>query len=754
MPSLRSPDKQAALTSQTDLAPNAGADIGALFDALIDAAPALIGNRRLFQSLDWKKAEPDQIRRLFSRLQAASKPVPLWFLSILVVAGHPLPEQHKSSAARDILILNALNPRSLDRATSQIENVVVSALARELCDLADLQQVDPDIAAAAVKRLRHLRMTDEACRLALATWQIAPQGLRSVRSQLDHYVAKFPIVRARIAGVSTTEPFAQALLPAFALHSQRVEAREAEFGTIVSELLQPVPGVDVLMVMLDPLSLLDRSWRTPANELAGRAQARLNELSNALEHYAVSSPAQLVLNTVPHLPEPDLGYVDTHHPAGVASAIRRFNAQLSELASRHANIRLVDTDLALASLAPAERFDERMWFVGRIAFSGAAAQTLAQAFADAYLADKVSSPVKVVAIDFDNTLWGGVFGDDGVEHLVCGDDAPGNAFKAFQNECLRLKSQGKLLVALSKNNPDAISAFSQHPDMLLRKEDFAATAINWQPKPENIAKLAKELNLGLDSFLFLDDSPHERDAMRRMCPQVFVPEMPADPAERPSWLRSLRRTWSTGLTSEDAARTAMYIAERKARSLQEKATSYEDYLMQLGQILEVEPLTTATLPRVAQLHQRTNQFNTTTRRYTETDLSSFLQNPQKWCVFLARARDRFGDHGIIAASVVRVDELEAKIESFVMSCRVLARQIETAFLGAMIEQLTDTGVQTVNARYLPTAKNGLVQDLYPSHGFEPDECDETEGEGTTWTWRAQQHQVPNSAYVDVRWRHP
>src|SRR4029078_10700681 len=163
-------------------------------------------------------------------------------------------------------------------------------------------------------------------------------------------------------------------------------------------------------------------------------------------------------------------------------------------------------------------------------------------------------PVKVVAVDFDNTLWGGVFGDDGIDKLACGDDFPGNAFKAFQRDCLRLKAQGLLLVGLSKNNPDAIDVFVKHPGMALKAEDFAATPINWEPKPDNIRRLARELNLGLDSFLFLDDSPHEREAMRRMCPEVFVPEMPADPALRPGWLRALRCTWPVRITSEDARR--------------------------------------------------------------------------------------------------------------------------------------------------------------------------------------------------------
>jgi len=239
--------------------------------------------------------------------------------------------------------------------------------------------------------------------------------------------------------------------------------------------------------------------------------------------------------------------------------------------------------------------------------------------------------------------------------------------------------------------------------------------------------------------------------MRRMCPEVYVPEIPADTSERASWLRSLQRTWTTGITAEDAARANMYAAERQAHALRETASSYQDYLAQLGQVLEVEKLGKATLPRVAQLHQRTNQFNLTTRRFEETDLASFLAEPETARVYLARVRDRFGDHGITVAAVVLVAGTEASMESFVMSCRVIARQIETAFLGAVIEDLVSLGVDTVTAIYLPTSKNAMVEGFYPSHEFQS--CSPANGR-STWLWRKATSQVPHSNFVNVKWSRP
>jgi len=476
----------------------------------------------------------------------------------------------------------------------------------------------------------------------------------------------------------------------------------------------------------------------------------MEQLIDGVETYCRTNVRPLIINTLPCLPAPELGYVDASEASGSAASIRRFNGLICASASRHSQLRVVDADLAMSSIAPTQRFDEKFWFYGRIAYSNEANEALANAFAEAAIAGKSVAPIKVVALDFDNTLWGGVYGDDGIERLACGDDPPGNAFKAFQNECLRLKAQGKILVAVSKNNPDAIAVFSQHGGMLLREEDFSATAINWEPKPDNLRRLAAELALGLDSFMFLDDSPHEREAMRQMCPEVHVPEMPADVSQRAMWLRSLRRAWTVGTTAEDAVRAQLYATKQKARALQESASSYDDYLGQLEQVLEVEYLGEPTLPRVAQLHQRTNQFNLTTRRFDESDLAAFLAGPDAHLGYLARVRDRFGDHGITVAAIVRLAESRASIESFVMSCRVIARQIETAFLGAVVEDLVARGIETIAAVHLPTAKNGMVSDFYPRHGFKRQPSED----GSAWVWHKTTDQIPQSPHIAVEWRNP
>jgi FkbH-like protein len=251
----------------------------------------------------------------------------------------------------------------------------------------------------------------------------------------------------------------------------------------------------------------------------------------------------------------------------------------------------------------------------------------------------------------------------------------------------------------------------------LKSDDFVATAINWEPKPDNIRRLAADLGLGLDSFVFLDDSPQEREAMRRICPSVRVPEMPADPARRPLWLRSLACTWPLRLTDEDARRSEMYVAERKGREFKESVHDYEQYLAGLQQKLIIEPVTSRTLARAAQLHQRTNQFNLTNRRLSESEINAFMTDERRGLGLVGQVCDRFGDLGIVLAACLSLDEATARIESFVMSCRVIGRQIEAAFLETLKAHLAGKGVKRIVGSYCPTAKNAIVRDLYPSMGF-------------------------------------
>lgn len=723
----------------------AASPLAPLVDAVVDNAPALLRARMLLPAMDWRQASAAQVERLLQRLAEARMQLPAHLARDLVCAGHALGADATAKLPPELAALSALNAHA-DTAP------LPEALQHSLTERASAAPLDPVIVKAIATSVTRRGATDLACRIALAQWPHAADVWRGLGAAGKAYVAALPEVRLRLAGFSTTELLAQALRPAFAARGLQAVVDVAPYGSAVAELMQPASpeadaSPDALLIQLDAEALVGGDWRGGAAQVREAFERRLEDLCGALANRARQSQAPILVNTLPSAVAPALGHVDLIHAAGAAAMIRHANQRLAETAADLSNLHLVDADVALAVLSPDQRSEAKLWFYGRMAFTEAASRLIADAFAAAWQARR-RGPVKVVALDFDNTLWGGVYGDDGIERLQCGDDFPGNAFKAFQQEALRLKAQGCVLVGLSKNNADAIDVFARHPGMVLRAEDLAASAINWDPKPDNIRRIASDLNLGLDSFLFLDDSPHERAAMRRMCPEVEVPELPDDPARRPQWLRTLARTWPLRVTAEDARRSDMYAAESKAKALRATAASYEDYLAGLEQRLEVAPLGPATLPRIAQLHERTNQFNLTTRRFTEGELASFMAQSAHYEVLLGEASDRFGSHGIVIAAVASIEGERARIDSFLMSCRVMSRTIETAFLCALVDRLAARGVRQIRADFLPTAKNGMVRDFYTANGFRPDGA---AGEGQAHIWQAGENVIPGTPFVAVTW---
>jgi FkbH-like protein len=714
-----------------------------LIDTVIESPAACIRERGLLQSIDWRGVDPGKVERLLEALSAEGVRLPAWLAKALIVGGHALSGTHQAGLDAP---LNALN--SLNRAQAEHVAELDGAVDAWGSSLTLVEDLEPEIVAAGVRRLAGLGRGEPAARLAMAHWVRVPQIANEVQDDVDAFVEGLPEARIRLTGFATTHALAGDLGRTFASCGYRATVSEADFGQVLAELMQPsTEARDALMILLDLEGLHAPEWRQDASAGYGLLQQKLDLLTAGLESYAGKGLGPVLVNTVPVAAVPTAGLIDTHHPAGVAQAVQLINGRLAEVARANAQIVLIDTNRALSALQSRRWVDPKLWYYGRLPFSSDATRHLASAFANAYRALKKGT-AKVLALDLDNTLWGGVFGEDGVAKLLCDDEFPGNAFKAFQRECLRLKSQGIVLVLLSKNNPDAITAFSTHPGMLLKEDDFVATRINWEPKPGNIRSIAEELNIGLDSFVFVDDSPHEREAMRRMCPELTVPELPADPAMRPLWLRALAVTWPTRLTEEDSRRSDMYLAEKCRAALRETAVSFQDYLRGLDQALIVRPADAGAIGRVAQMHLRTNQFNLTTERYDEAVIKGMVDDPGRHVVLHGQALDKFGDHGIVICATARIEGDTAQLQSFLMSCRVVGRTIETAFLGALLKELAERGVRTVRAAYVPTKKNALVRDFYKSAGFSALAPD---GETEHWLWETGSAELPGADLISVRW---
>jgi FkbH-like protein len=675
---------------------------------------------------------------LLAVLEQSGVPCPGWLARLLVVAGHVLPEGPR--LAGPLKSLNRVNGACRGGEKGLDVELLLAGMYEDA-------SVDGDIAGALVARLMELGRSEDAARLALAHGHRAPGALRNAKEPIDALAQELPRTRLRLAGYSTTEALAEALHPAFVAAGWRPEISRAGFGEVIAELMGPQHPCDALVVLLDFDGLASLDWRNAPARVAELFSERADLLASAMAKFAEQSAATLLINTIPCAPAPMAGLLDRRHAMGLRRAIDFVNARILQVAEQSARVVVIDSDLALADIPLSDHIEPKLWFYGRVAYSLDATRALAHAFAQAWRLLR-HGPLKVLALDLDNTLWGGTFGEDGVERLLCGHDFPGNAFLAMQQECLRLRNQGLLLVALSKNNAEAVTAFDQHPGMTMRSHDFAATAVNWVPKPQNIRKLAADLNLGLDSFMFLDDSPQERDAMRRLCPEVSVPEMPADPAERPLWLRRLSSTWPVRLTDEDQARQALYVAGREVGRWKAAAATHEDFLRGLEQRLTVARIGRNTVARVAQMHLRTNQFNLTTVRSTEADIAAMAADDWPGVGLHGRVSDRFGDHGIVVAAVAAIEGSEASIRSFLMSCRVIGREIERAFLGELLRELARRGADRVYGAYLPTAKNAIVRDFYSACGFT--RIEEDEGR-STWLLHLDRDELPGSQFVSIEW---
>ncbi len=332
---------------------------------------------------------------------------------------------------------------------------------------------------------------------------------------------------------------------------------------------------------------------------------------------------------------------------------------------------------------------------------------------------------KCVILDLDNTVWGGVIGDDGIDNIQIGQLGIGKAFTEFQYWCKKLQQRGIILAVCSKNTESiAKEPFEKHPDMVLKLTDIAVFVANWENKADNIRKIQKILNIGFDSMVFLDDNPFERNIVRENVPGITVPELPEDPALYLDYLYSLNLFETISYSGEDTQRTAQYQKEAERVIFQEAFTNEDDFLKSLNMVSDTKPFDNFTIPRVAQLSQRSNQFNLRTIRYTEDDVKRIAQSAQYFTLSFT-LEDKFGDNGLICAIILEKRDAQTPenktlfIDTWFMSCRVLKRGVEAYVLNAIVDLAKANGYATVEGEYIPTPKNEMVKDHYEKLGFVP-----------------------------------
>ncbi len=425
---------------------------------------------------------------------------------------------------------------------------------------------------------------------------------------------------------------------------------------------------------------------------------------------------QVIQNNFELPPLSRFGNFDAVTPGSATRFVLALNAAFAHEAASRTWLTLQDVHGLSAHLGLAQWFDADRWFSYKLLLTVEANLLLARSLTSIVRALYGRSR-KVLVLDLDNTLWGGVIGDDGADRIQIGRETPvAEAFTAFQEYCLALRDRGVLLAVCSKNDDAVARSGFAHPDSVLKLEHLSAFRANWQPKHENILSLATELNLGADSFVFADDNPAERAIVAAQVPGIAVPELGNDPSQYPRILDAGRYFEAVSLSAEDLARTAQYAGNAQRHAAQAAFANYGEYLASLAMTAEIERFRPVYLERIAQLTNKTNQFNLTTRRYTLSEMSSLLDDPETIGVY-GRLQDRFGDNGLVSVVLGRRVEHDLELDLWLMSCRVLKRDMELAMLDRMVGEAVARGVTTLIGRYIPTKKNSMVAEFYDTLGF-------------------------------------
>jgi len=536
-----------------------------------------------------------------------------------------------------------------------------------------------------------------------------------------------PSIRAVVIGHGTLEPIADHLSVAAAGMGIHASVKAGEYDQWARELMDPSSDIwqhkpQVVFLTLDTATLLphlvDDALLSMTSMLAEIDDAILI-IKQMLTSALASQPGlQLVVHGFGHCPNvlPVVGGDLENHPANrLAIANQRLR---SEISSRLPGVILLDQAGIEASVGLSQLRDERLYFLAGIRFTDALMRRMAE-YQSSVLTALLGKTRKCLVLDCDHTLWGGVVGEDGTLGVhVGGSSNPGNAFAAFQKGIKRLQSRGVILSVLSKNNEqDALDVFQKHPGMLLREADIAAHRINWNDKASNLTELARELNIGTDSMVFLDDNPMERALMRQVHPEVLTPELPTDPSGYASFLSSLRVFETLHLTGEDANRTKSY-AENQQRASLEKASGgdYNAYLHSLGIRVQCIASQSGSLSRITQLINKTNQFNAITRRVTDAEVAE-MHTSSDWIIIETHVADRFGDSGLTGVALCERIGSVLRIDNILLSCRVLGRGVETALMACIVKAAVAYGCSSITGQYIPSAKNAPIADYFEKVGF-------------------------------------
>jgi FkbH-like protein len=555
-----------------------------------------------------------------------------------------------------------------------------------------------------------------------------------------------PLIRVALLSDAATQQFVPILRAILYRSGFSSEFYEGPFDAIdveaydsSSKLYAFQPDAVVILNSMQALCASYARRSGTANGFVSESLARITGIWSAIQRYCGAT----VIQSTYALPMTRLfGNFDLKVPDSLYSVALTLNAAIVDAARSKPGVLLHDVEAVASRVGRMRFFDERCWDMWKTFCAPEFLPAVAQNLADVLLAMR-GRCVKCVVVDLDNTLWGGVIGDDGLDGIRLSAHGEGEAWYRLQLFLKEMHRRGILLAVCSKNDErNALLPFDSHPEMVLRREDITVFVANWKDKAENIRTIRSILNIGFDSMVFLDDNPFERNLVRDLLPGLIVPELPDDPADYVKFLAELNLFETVSFSAEDLHRAEMYKqnADRLAEAANYK--SVEEFLQSLGMQITLSRFDSFHLPRIAQLIQRSNQFNLTTRRRSEAECERLMHNETVIPLYL-RLSDRLGDHGLISVIILKRLRQDLEITDWLMSCRVLQRGVEHYAMNEVVALAAVNGLKRVIGRYIPTPKNGMVRDFFRSFDFRL--VNEENGE-TTWELPVTQYQ-PRKVYM-------
>ena len=545
-----------------------------------------------------------------------------------------------------------------------------------------------------------------------------------------------------IVSNSTLDLLVPSMVTSAIRHGVFLDVVTADFDQVAQEAFDPnsmlnQAGLDIVLLALDY-----RAFPFAANTLATtvenlKASDALEYLNQVREAFNRNSGVNCIVQTMVPPPYSLMGNIDAQVDGLLRKEISDFNSALINIVHKDADI-LLDVAALASNVGVYNWFDERQWYLSRV--------PMANVFIPLYT-DRIASILgavrgkskKCLVLDLDNTIWGGVIGDDGLEGILIGQGNPrGESYLALQQLALELKKHGVILAVCSKNDEqNARQPFREHPDMLLKEDDISVFVANWEDKASNIRYIAETLNIGLDSLVFVDDNAAEREIVRMRVPEVTVPELPKDAALYPRTLAAANYFEMISFTTEDSQRAGQYTQNAKRRELSQSSENIDDFLTSLDMEMTISPFDELGRKRIVQLINKTNQFNLTTQRYTETEVEQFEKSSDVFTMQI-RLSDRFGDNGMISALICRQIDKQWEIDSWLMSCRVIKRRVEEAVCDELVQLALKHNIEKIKGVFIPSPKNSLVKTHYQQLGFE---LEATKGEAEIWVLGTSEYEM-------------